>query len=98
INRLRTEKVYDKNKTLSLPLLPQRIAIISVETSKGLADFHQVLEAAQQSWGYHFFSMLFPSLLQGEKAVQAISGQLEMIKRVIHHFDVVAIVRGGGGD
>jgi exodeoxyribonuclease VII large subunit len=41
---------------------------------------------------------LFPSILQGDKAVTGIIAQLERIKKVIHHFDAVAIIRGGGGD
>lgn len=96
INRLIQEGIFDKNKKIPFPLLPQRIAIISVETSKGYADFIQMLHENQ--WGYHFFYMLFPALLQGEKAVPAIRHQLMQIKRVMHHFDVVAIIRGGGGD
>jgi exodeoxyribonuclease VII large subunit len=39
---------------------------------------------------------LFPSILQGDKAVTGIIAQLERIKKVIHHFDAVAIIRGGG--
>jgi exodeoxyribonuclease VII large subunit len=96
INQLKNEGIFGKNKTLSLPLLPQRIAIISVETSKGYADFIKVI--GTNSWGYKFFWHLFPSLLQGDNAVQSIIDQLEKIKRVGHHFDVVAIIRGGGGD
>jgi exodeoxyribonuclease VII large subunit len=96
INRLKDEKIFDKNKTLHLPLLPQRIAIISVETSKGYADFAKVI--GTNLWGYKFFWCLFPSLLQGDNAVQSIIDQLEKIRRVRHHFDVVAIIRGGGGD
>jgi exodeoxyribonuclease VII large subunit len=96
INQLKNEKIFDKNKTLSLSLLPQRIAIISVETSKGYADFTKVIET--NSWGYKFFWLLFPSLLQGDNAIQSIIDQLEKIKKVRHHFDVVAIIRGGGGD
>jgi exodeoxyribonuclease VII large subunit len=41
---------------------------------------------------------LFPSLLQGDRAVESIRHQLRRIKKVITHFDVVAIIRGGGGD
>ena len=37
-------------------------------------------------------------MLQGDKVVQSISFQLERIRKVKHHFDVVAIIRGGGGD
>jgi exodeoxyribonuclease VII large subunit len=77
-------------------LLPQRIAIISVETSKGLADFLKVLE--QNPWNYKFFHFLFPALLQGDRSVSSIIYQLRRIRKVLDHFDIVAIVRGGGGD
>lgn len=96
IKRLKDEGIFNRNKTLQIPLLPQRIAIISVETSKGYADFLEVLQT--NSWNYHFFHLLFPSLLQGEKAVESIISQLNRIEKVRTHFDVVAIIRGGGGD
>lgn len=96
IENLKKENIFALNKSTQLPLLPKRIAIISVETSKGYIDFLQVLES--NAWNYKFFHFLFPSLLQGEKAVQGISTQLKRIEKVIHHFDVVAIIRGGGGD
>jgi exodeoxyribonuclease VII large subunit len=94
--RLRREGIFDKNSGLPWPLLPQRIAVISVETSKGYADFLRVTD--NNIWGYRFFQLLFPALLQGERAVDSIIGQLKRIRRVRHHFDVVAIIRGGGGD
>lgn len=96
IKRLKAEGIYESNKQHTLPLLPQRIAIISVETSKGLADFLKVIDTNE--WQYRFFYHLFPSLLQGENAVPGIINQLRRIKKVRHHFDVVAIIRGGGGD
>ncbi|HVK46757.1 MAG TPA: exodeoxyribonuclease VII large subunit [Pseudobacter sp.] len=96
ISRLVNEGIFDQNKLLPIPLLPQRIAIISVESSKGYVDFLEVLDG--NPWRYKFFHFLFPSLLQGEKAIDTIRYQLARIKKVIHHFDVVAIVRGGGGD
>jgi exodeoxyribonuclease VII large subunit len=96
IKQLKEEGIFNKNKMLKLPLLPQRIAIISVETSKGYADFLKIIET--NSWNYRFFHFLFPSILQGDKAVKGILNQLKRIKKVISHFDVVAIIRGGGGD
>jgi len=96
IHKLQAEGIFDKNKTLQLPLLPQRIAIISAESSKGYADFDSVIKG--NPWNYKFFTLLFPSLLQGEKAVTGIIGQLRQIKKVQAHFDMVAIIRGGGGD
>jgi len=96
IQRLQLEGIFDQNKKRSLPLLPKRIAVISVETSKGYADFIKVIES--NNWNYTFFHMLFPSVLQGEKAIPSITRQLASIKKVKQHFDVVAIIRGGGGD
>jgi exodeoxyribonuclease VII large subunit len=96
IARLQKENLFNKNKTLKLPLLPQRLAIISDTTSKGYADFLKILETNTR--GYHFFHMLFPSLLQGEKAVPAMIHQLKRIRSVQKHFDAVTIIRGGGDD
>jgi exodeoxyribonuclease VII large subunit len=96
ITRLQKENLFGKNKTLKLPMLPQRIAIISDTTSKGYADFLKIIETNAR--GYRFFHMLFPSLLQGGKAVSAMIHQLKRIQKVQKHFDAVAIVRGGGDD
>jgi exodeoxyribonuclease VII large subunit len=81
---------------LKIPLLPQRIAIISVETSKGYKDFLGKLDDNPRK--YPFFHMLFPSVLQGDGIIRSITAQLNRIRTVQDHFDVVAIVRGGGGD
>lgn len=96
IDKLQKEKLFGKNKLLKLALLPKRIAVISVETSKGYQDFLKVIE--QNIFGYRFFHMLFPAVLQGDAAVRTIRNQLNRIKKVKHHFDCVAIIRGGGGD
>ncbi len=96
IQRLKNENLYDRNRQLRLALLPQRMAVISVETSKGYADFIKIIQSNTQ--GYRFFHMLFPSLLQGEKAIASMMAQLNRIRRVKDHFDLVVIVRGGGDD
>jgi exodeoxyribonuclease VII large subunit len=96
IARLKKDGVFNLNKTVSLPLVPKRMAIISVQTSKGYADFLKMIDS--NPWGYKFFYFLFPSLLQGDKAAESILYQLNRIRKVIKHFDVVAIIRGGGGD
>ncbi|HYF69887.1 MAG TPA: exodeoxyribonuclease VII large subunit [Ohtaekwangia sp.] len=96
IERLKREGIYDQNRKVAMAMLPQRIAVISVETSKGYSDYLKILE--HNPWGYTFFNFLFPSLLQSERAIPSIINQLKRIKKVIHHFDAVAIIRGGGGD
>lgn len=94
--RLQKEGLLNKNQTVPFPLLPQRIAIISADTSKGLSDFMKVLN--QNQYGYAFFTHLFFAYLQGDVAVESISKQLRAIEKVKHHFDIVVIVRGGGGE
>lgn len=96
IERLKKEKVFDLNRQLPMPLLPKRVAVISVETSKGYSDFMQTLHGNEH--GYTFHTELFPSILQGDKAITGIVGQLQRIEARRDDFDVVVIVRGGGGD
>jgi exodeoxyribonuclease VII large subunit len=96
IERLKKEGIFEENKKRPFPLLPKRIAVISVETSKGFSDFVNVIR--QNSWGYEFTIHLFPALLQGEGAVRSIGEQLREIEDRQEAFDVVAIIRGGGGD
>ncbi len=96
IDRLIKEGIFHSNKQLKPPLLIQRLAIISVETSKGYQDMIKVID--NNEWGYKFFHMLFPALLQGEGAIKSIIEQLNRIRKVIDHFDSILIIRGGGGD
>ena len=94
--RLQKENLLNLNQSLPFPLLPKRIAIISADTSKGLSDFRKVVDT--NHWNYTFFTVLFQAYLQGDIAVKSIQEQLRKIEKVKHHFDVVLIVRGGGGD
>jgi exodeoxyribonuclease VII large subunit len=96
IDKLQKENLFGKNKLVDLALLPKRIAVISVETSKGYQDFIKVID--QNIFGYRFFHFLFPAVLQGDASIKTIKSQLNRIKKVKRHFDAVAIIRGGGAD
>lgn len=96
IAKLKKEGVFDANKKLKLALVPKRVAVISVETSKGFSDFMVTLQ--QNSWNYKFECELFPSILQGDKAIVTISQQIAEIVKRQQEFDCIVIVRGGGGD
>src|SRR5690606_23308483 len=50
INRLKAEGIFSANKNLPFPFVPKRLAIISVETSKGYAVFLKIL--LHNPWGY----------------------------------------------
>ncbi len=96
IEKLKREGFFFMNKKLNFPIFPKRIAVISVETSKGYQDFINIIN--NNSRGYRFSHLLFPAILQGDSAVESIMNQLLKILRIKHHFDLVAIIRGGGGD
>lgn len=96
LKQLQKDGLLNANQQLKFPLLPKRIAVISAVSSKGLSDFMQVLN--NNEWNYSFFTMLFQAYLQGDNAASSIITQLENIKKVLSHFDLVVIVRGGGGE
>lgn len=96
ILKLQQQGVFAQNKQLEIPLLPKRIAIISVSTSKGFADFEKIMQARMKGFSLQYH--LFPSLLQGPQAVEQIKQRLNSISKLKNHFDVVAIIRGGGGE
>ncbi|NLD48498.1 MAG: exodeoxyribonuclease VII large subunit [Clostridiaceae bacterium] len=96
IKRLKEEKLYTLNKDKLIPILPKTIAIVSVETSKGYCDFINVLKS--NPWSYKFHYLLFPAVLQGDRAINSILSQLEKIKKYSDSFDVIVLIRGGGGD
>ena len=94
INRLIDEGVFEMNKELTFPEVPQKIAIISSETAAGYQDFIKQLN--QNSFSYKFYTKLFPSIMQGENAEDSIIDSLERIFKYEDFFDLVVIIRGGG--
>ena len=94
IERLKKEGIMDLNKNLSLPLVPQKIAVISSPTAAGYGDFFDQLGG--NPYGYAFAPVLFPALVQGQEAEKSILAALGKVGRYAHLFDVVVIIRGGG--
>lgn len=96
IEKLKKEGLFYNNINLQFPLLPKKIAVISIETSKGYSDFRTIIDNNPKKYIYEI--TLFPSLLQGDKAVESINRQLEAIRKNKNNFDAVVIIRGGGAD
>lgn len=94
IARLNADGVFDMNKGLELPLVPQRIAVISSPTAAGYGDF--VDQLINNEHGYKFHLKLFPAVMQGIQAEASIIGALEQVFLYEGFFDAVAIIRGGG--
>lgn len=94
IKRIEDEGVADMNKALELPLVIQRIAVISSETAAGYGDFsHQIIH--NNSY-IHFSHELFPCVMQGQKTAESVISALDAIYGRESEFDVVVIIRGGG--
>jgi len=94
IQRLRKEGVYDMNKEIPFPLVPQRIAVISSETAAGYGDFADTIKNNRH--GFHFQTTLFPALMQGDEAPGSITTAMELIYESEADFDCVVLIRGGG--
>ena len=94
IKRLTEEGVIGLNKELEIPLLPQRIAIISSATAAGYGDFCDQL--LNNRYGFVFYPHLFPAPMQGNTAEQGIIDALDRIAAHAECWDAVVIIRGGG--
>lgn len=91
---LEEEGVIDLNKELEMPMMPQRVAVISSAAAAGYGDFCNQL--ANNPRGYGFHTELFPAIMQGERVEESIIAALNAIYAQIDRWDVVVIIRGGG--
>jgi len=94
IRKLEEAGVFDMNKELEMPLVPQKIAIISSPTAAGYGDFKDQLLKNQS--GYIFYTRLFHAVMQGEETGPSIIAALDSIEGYGNFFDAVVIIRGGG--
>ncbi|MDO8969508.1 MAG: exodeoxyribonuclease VII large subunit [Saprospiraceae bacterium] len=94
IQALREQGLYDLNRAQTLPLVLQRIAVISSETAAGKQDFQEHLQG--NSFGYAFDCQYFTAAVQGKNAAPEVIAVLKKISQQSERFDCVVIVRGGG--
>lgn len=94
ISRVLEEGLDKLNKALPLPIVPQRVAIISSETAAGYGDFLDQL--SNNSRGLDFKTKLFPAMMQGDEAANSIINAINKIESESDNFDLIVIVRGGG--
>ena len=93
ISKLKKDGVFEMNKDIELPLVVQRIAVVSSAQAAGYTDFMQ--ELSNNRFGYVFHTTLFNTIVQGEAAENSL---LEALNKVFEDepFDAVVIIRGGG--
>lgn len=92
IARLKEDGVFDLNGSLELPLVPQRIAVVSSAQAAGYRDFMKELGGSP----YCFRTELFDAVMQGHGAEASIIDALGRIAARMDEFDVVVVIRGGG--
>ena len=92
IAALEADGVMELNKSLFLPRLLSRIAIVSSPTAAGYEDFLNQLSHSP----FGFRTKLFPAIMQGERVEESIVGALDAIAAEADAWDVVVIIRGGG--
>jgi len=96
INRLTQEGKLRSNAHFQLPLVIQRIAVISSSTAAGYGDFINQIEGNPS--GYKIYYRLFPSLMQGNEAVPQLLAAMDHVAKEAAklQLDALVILRGGG--
>ena len=92
IEQLQKDGVWDMNREQPMPLVVQRVAVISSATAAGYRDF--MMELARSNYALH--TELFEAIMQGERSDESIVAALYAIAARAEEFDAVAIIRGGG--
>lgn len=90
------EQYFTPNKKLKLPVVIQKIALITSQNSDGQRDFNN--ELLNNNYGYAFEVDEYLCQIQGENAHQNIIKQFEQIFASNIQYDCVAMVRGGGSE
>lgn len=88
------DRFVTKNNQLPLPMVIQRIAVISSKTSAGGEDFNHTLQ--NNPHGYAFFVDEYHSVVQGENNADQLLQKLIEVYRSNVPYDAVVITRGGG--
>ena len=90
--KLTKEGLFDDTRKRQLPVMPQRIAVVSSTQAAGYADFMKIVD---QRWGGMQIDVAHVQV-QGEGAADQIISAIEYINASPELPEVVVIIRGGG--
>lgn len=88
--KLEQEGLFDPEKKQPLPLLPQRIGVITSLEGAAIKDFLKILMECK----VNTYIRIFPSLMQGKGALNELIDGLNFFEK--EDVDIVVITRGGG--
>jgi exodeoxyribonuclease VII large subunit len=88
--KLETEGAFDPSTKRTLPLYPERIALITSKDGAAIGDF-------QMNIGRFGLSVhLYPSGVEGKRAVLELLRAIKYFRKHESEYDALVIVRGGG--
>jgi len=88
--RLEKEGLFEPNRRLAVPLLPQRIGVVTSGSSAAFSDFLKTLTLPE----FGFRILLADALMQGAQAESSVLRALDALERL--RPDLVVVIRGGG--
>lgn len=94
LHQLQAAGLHLRNKQIALPIVLQKIAVLSSADAAGWLDFKNQLEL--NPYGYTFQLDLFSIAVQGAFVEAEMIRQLKKIKR--KNYDAIVLVRGGGSN
>ncbi len=94
IRKLQSAGLFEKNASLALPPVIQRIAVFTSATAAGYQDFLAHLRS--NPYGYAISTTLFQVAVQGAQVEADIVAALHRLSLRSHDFDVAVVIRGGG--
>lgn len=92
IAQLQKEGVWDMNREAPMPVVVQRVAVVSSVNAAGYQDFRKELAKSP----YRFEVTLFDAFMQGAAAEESIVEALCAVAERTDEFDAVVLIRGGG--
>jgi exodeoxyribonuclease VII large subunit len=91
---MQDEELMSLNKSLGLPLVIRKIAVLAAKDSDGWIDFLHEIKDNELGYAYHIVH--YPVQVQGQLAAKSIANALAEIQHAAQKPDVVVLIRGGG--
>jgi exodeoxyribonuclease VII large subunit len=95
LKEIKERGLIRKNAETHLPVVLQRLAVISSGRAAGYLDFIKHMQ--DNVYGYDLRIDLYEAAMQGQQVESEILACLESIETMVGQYDAVAIIRGGGG-
>ncbi|OFV79752.1 MAG: exodeoxyribonuclease VII large subunit, partial [Acidobacteria bacterium RIFCSPHIGHO2_02_FULL_67_57] len=90
--RLQAEGLFAASRKKPLPMLPQRLGLITSPRGAAVADMIRILRRRYEN----LHLLLYPVRVQGEGAAEEMVEALEFFNRAAPRVDVIILARGGG--